>query len=75
MKKEIIEKITALVISAFGLIAALAWNSAISELFNKVFPLNDGTLIALFIYATVVTIIAVFITIVLAKAIKKEEKK
>jgi len=29
MKREVIEKIAALMTAAFGLVAALAWNSAI----------------------------------------------
>jgi Family of unknown function (DUF5654) len=31
MQKEVIEKIAALITAAFGLIAALAWNEAITE--------------------------------------------
>jgi hypothetical protein len=37
MQKEVIDKITALMTAAFGLVAALAWNSAIQEIFRLVF--------------------------------------
>ena len=33
MKKDVVEKISALMIAAFGLVAALAWNDAIKALF------------------------------------------
>jgi Family of unknown function (DUF5654) len=34
MQKEVIEKVAALIPAAFGLIAALAWNTAIREIFR-----------------------------------------
>ncbi|MDD5416958.1 MAG: DUF5654 family protein, partial [Candidatus Aenigmarchaeota archaeon] len=35
MKKEVIEKVAALLTAAFGLIAALAWNEAIQNWFKS----------------------------------------
>ena len=34
---ELVEKLPALITAAFGLVAALAWNSAIQNLFNQFF--------------------------------------
>ena len=34
MKSEVMEKMAALIVSAFGLVAALAWNDAIRSLFK-----------------------------------------
>lgn len=62
MKKEIIEKISVLVTTAFGLVAALAWNSAIQTIFKKVFGETKG-IGAMLGYAVLVTIIAVIVTI------------
>ena len=59
---EVIEKLAALSAAAFGLVAALAWNSAIQTLFKEVFGTSES-LAAMFGYAIVVTIIAVIITI------------
>jgi hypothetical protein len=70
MKKEIFEKITILITTAFGLVAALAWNEAIKTLFTKVFG-SAGTIIALFLYAIVVTIIAVWVTIRISSVSEK----
>ena len=44
--------------TAFGLVAALAWNEAVKSLINNFFPSGQGTL-SLFVYAFLVTAIAV----------------
>ncbi len=56
MKKEIVEKTSILVTTAFGLIAALAWNDAIRGLFEK-YPVLQAA--GPWVYAVTVTIIAV----------------
>ena len=66
MKKAIIEKLAVLITAAFGLVAALAWNDTIKAIFVKVFGASD-TVFAMIIYAIVVTVIAVFVTIYIAK--------
>jgi hypothetical protein len=77
MKKEVIEKIAALITAAFGLVAALAWNDAIRALF--VGPCGTegaGALCALssggpWVYAIIITIIAVIATIWIGKVADK----
>ena len=66
-KTEVIEKIAALVTAAFGLVAALAWNGAIQELFKLIFG-EQSTLVAMFVYAVVVTIIAVIAVVLIGRA-------
>lgn len=73
MKLEIIEKIATLVTTAFGLVAALAWNSAIQEIFNQFFGDAKGVMAMLF-YAVVVTIIAVVATIWIGQIAEKAKK-
>ncbi|QUC63915.1 hypothetical protein NsoK4_05475 [Nitrosopumilus sp. K4] len=70
VKQEILDKISALVAAAFGLVAALAWNDAIKLLFKELFGTQDqvGPMI---LYALVVTIIAVILTIIVARAASK----
>jgi len=70
MKKEVVEKLVALVTAAFGLVAALAWNGAIQAGFKAVFGSADS-LGAMIVYAVVVTIIAVLVTIKLGKISEK----
>ena len=62
MKKEVVDKLAALITAAFGLVAALAWNGAIQAIFKQVFGASD-TVAAMLVYAVVVTIIAVIATI------------
>jgi hypothetical protein len=38
VSSEVLDKLVELVTAAFGLVAALAWNTAIQELFTLIFP-------------------------------------
>lgn len=73
-KSEVIEKVAALMTAAFGLVAALAWNGAIQELFTLVFG-EQSTLVAMFVYAVVVTIIAIIAVILIGRAAAKAKKE
>lgn len=74
MKKEILNQMLTLSTSAFGLVAALAWNQLIQELINQyIKPLIGGAsgIISLLIYALLVTALAVVVTYNLTKLAKK----
>lgn len=47
-------------VTAFGLVAALAWNEAVKSLISNFLPQGQGTL-SLFIYAFLVTALAVIL--------------
>ena len=70
MKIEVIEKIAALITAAFGLVAALAWNDAIKAIFAVLFG-EQGTLIAMIIYAVIVTTLAVLATVWIGRVSEK----
>jgi len=74
MKKDVIEKLAALVTAAFGLVAALAWNDTIKAIFKEVFGTADS-IAAMIVYAVVVTILAVIVTIQIGKAAEKATNK
>jgi len=74
MGKETIKMMLQLATSAFGLVAALAWNEAISTLVRRIFKTN-GELASLFVYAVIITALAVFITTRLAKLSEKINAK
>lgn len=77
MRSQIVEKMAALITTAFGLVAALAWNGAIQAIFRQVFGTSEG-LVPMLIYAVIVTIIAVIATIQVGKAserAKQQEEK
>jgi TRAP-type C4-dicarboxylate transport system permease small subunit len=72
VKLEIVEKTSALITAAFGLIAALAWNTAIQKWFSDNFPPES---IGPWLYAIVITIIAVVMTIWIGRIAGKLTKK
>ena len=69
-KKEILDKFAALVTAAFGLVAALAWNDAIKAVFKEIFGTADAVG-PMLIYAIIITIIAVILTVTVANATSK----
>ncbi len=74
LRKEVMKQMLTLSTSAFGLVAALAWNSVITELVSKyIQPFVGGSsgIISLIIYALVVTILAVVVTYSLTRIVKK----
>ena len=74
LQKEVTKEILKLSTSAFGLVAALAWNELIKEVVNQyIKPLVGGAsgLISLLIYAVLITALAVTITVNLSKLNKK----
>jgi len=77
MKTKITERFASLITAAFGLIAALAWNDAIKALFKGPCKSDGaGALCALssggpWVYAVIVTILAVIATIWIAKIADK----
>ena len=74
MKGEVLDKIAALITAAFGLVAALAWNGAIRAIFEAVFGSADN-IVAMLIYAVVITIIAVLVTIWIARSVKRAKEE
>ena len=72
--KEIKEKTATLMLAAFALVAALAWNDAVQTLFNIFFPENNGV-IGKFIYAIIITVVVVIISRHLQKILHTEEEQ
>lgn len=69
-KSQVLTTIATLMTTAFGLIAALAWNEAIKAIILTFFPQQDG-ITGLLIYAVLITIIAVIATVLIGRAIAK----
>ncbi len=74
---EVITQMLTLATSGFGLVAALAWNSLIQEIVNnyikKFLPSGSG-ITSLLIYALVVTILAVVVTLQLSQIKERLEE-
>lgn len=74
-RRTFAKQLLKLVTSAFGLVAALAWNEVIKEtvsVYVKPIAGKTSSLIGLLIYALIVTILAVFITYYLTKVVGKD---
>jgi predicted PurR-regulated permease PerM len=74
-KKAFSKQLLKLVASAFGLVAALAWNEVIKEtvsVYIKPVAGESSGLISLLIYALIVTILAVFVTYYLTRSVGKD---
>jgi hypothetical protein len=73
----ILKQMLTLATGAFGLVAALAWNSVIQEFvtvnIKPYLPKGSG-IISLAIYAIIVTVIAVLVTYQLTKLIDKMDQ-
>lgn len=75
---EVARQMVALSTAGFGLVAALAWNNLIQFIVNtyiKKWLPAGGQIISMAIYAIIVTILAVIITLQLSKVVKKLEER
>ena len=70
MKILVVDKMSALITAAFGLVAALAWNEAIKAIFKEVFGSSE-TIAPMLAYAITVTVVAVILTILVARSLSK----
>ena len=71
MKSKIVAESLAMIGTAFGLVAALAWNEAVKSLINEFLPKKGQGVLPLFIYAVAVTVIAV---VAIGRIMKLKEK-
>lgn len=62
-----IQTMITLASASLGLVAALAWNEAIKQTIRKVFG-EDDSLVGLYVYAVIATVIAVVVLLILARA-------
>jgi hypothetical protein len=60
----------ALFSAAFGVVAALAWNVAITDLIKQLLPAGKG-IVWEFIYAIIITIIAIVVMVQMGKAAER----
>jgi Family of unknown function (DUF5654) len=65
---EVLDRFSELITTALGLVAALAWNTAIQNLFDTVFGGSGSKLAGQFLYATLITIVVIFAAIAVSRA-------
>ena len=71
MSAEVLDKFAELITVALGLVAALAWNTAIQNLFTAIFGKAGGALLGQFVYAIIITLVVVFATISVSRAAER----
>jgi riboflavin biosynthesis pyrimidine reductase len=71
LSAEVLDKFAELITFALGLVAALAWNEAIQQLFTQLLGEAGGALAAKFVYAVIVTLIVIFATIAVSGAAER----
>ena len=74
MTGEVLDKFAQLKITALGLVAALAWNTAIQNPFDRVFGKAGAALAGQFLYAILITIVVIFATIAVSRAAERAKK-
>jgi len=62
-------------VSAFGLIAGLAWNETIKSIIELIFPIGKDTILAKFFYAIIVTLFVVILTVLFTKLLKDKKEE
>ena len=75
IQAEVRKQILSYMVGAFGMIAGLAWNEAIKSLIEYVFPMSRNTWLAKLVYAVIITIIIVSVTIVVTKIFSKKNSE
>ena len=74
IKTDFMDRLVTIIIAALGLITALAWDRTLEDIFTEYFgPLTS--LSHKIIYAGVITVIAVTVTIFLRRMFIRKEKK
>lgn len=72
LKWEVRERAIGYIVAALGLVAGLAWNDAIRALIEQIFPIAENTLIARFVYAAIITLVVVLVSVNLLKFSRKD---
>ncbi|OGM89423.1 hypothetical protein A3J77_01945 [Candidatus Wolfebacteria bacterium RBG_13_41_7] len=75
IKNEAKKKVVGYIVAAFGLVAGLAWNEAIKAFIEYIFPLSANTLLVKFIYAFLVTLAVVLISVYLVRLFGENKKE
>ena len=74
MTGEVLERFSQLITTALGLVAALAWNTAIQNLFDRIFGKAGAALVGQFLYAILITLVVIFATIAVTRAAERAKK-
>lgn len=74
LRIEIRERTLGYMFAAFGFVAGLAWNDAIQTFIAYLFPLPENTLPAKFLYAIIISVVAVVISVYMSRLFHRLSK-
>ncbi|MDO8620594.1 MAG: DUF5654 family protein [bacterium] len=75
LRREVRERTLGFITGGLGLVAGLAWNDAIKALIEYIFPLGKDSIPAKFVYAVLISIIVVALSVYLVRLLKTEDDK
>lgn len=67
--KQVLNQVEILSASAFGMMAALAWNDAVRSMMDKYYPIRGEGVSTKVVYASSVTVLAVLASVGIAKGL------
>jgi len=74
IKKQIRSQTAGYLTGALGLVAGLAWSDAIKALIAELFPFAKNGIVAMFVYAVIITLAVVLIGSYLLKPVSDDKK-
>lgn len=74
LQREVRRKTMTYIAAALGLVVGLAWNEAIKAVIEYLFPLGQNTIAAKLIYALLMSVILVFVTVYVLRESKEGQK-
>ena len=74
MIADVLDKFSEFIITALELVAALAWNEAIQQLFTQLYGEAGGAIAAKFGYAVIITLVVIVATISVGRAAERAKK-
>lgn len=75
IRKEIRSRTIGYIVGALGLVAGLAWNEAIRQLIDVIFPLAKNSIWIKFVYAIIITAVVVWVSMYLVRLGDDSERK
>ena len=75
LNEEVRKQVSGYILAGLGVVAGLAWNEAIKALIDHIYPLSGSGLWIKFVYAIVLTVFIVIVSMYIVRNTRKDEKK
>jgi len=73
IRREVSEKTLGYILAALGLVAGLAWSDTVKAFIEYLFPISGNTLIAKLVYAVLITILVVVVSVYMTRLFSKRK--